>query len=303
MTLAQAAVDNQEASGAKTIAAAGSRLAQKTPKPQPEPAVVSLPALSAEQIVERSVAARGGLAAWQRLQSLAFEGKLDAGKPRKDGGVIGMQNSPQGRAAAKVQMRVSLASQGEASNDKVIQLPFRMEMKRPLMTRIEIPFQGDTALQIFDGKQGWKVRPFLGRHEVEQFSPEEQQVAAGQQDLDGPLVNYAAKGTQIALDGTERVEGRDCYRLRLTLKGGEARRVWIDGQNFLDIRHEGAPRRWDGKMRAVVTHFRDFRPVDGLMIPYVMETSIEGNRATERIILDRVALNPPLDDTRFRKPL
>src|ERR1700759_164949 len=35
--------------------------------------------LSAADVVARNVASRGGLAAWRKVQSLAFEGKLGAG--------------------------------------------------------------------------------------------------------------------------------------------------------------------------------------------------------------------------------
>ncbi len=264
---------------------------------------IQLPALSLQQIIDRNVAARGGLEAWQRVQSMAFEGKMDAGKVRKDGGAIAMMSSPQGRAAAKAQLRAAMAGKVEPVAEKTIQLPFHMELKRPLMTRLEIPFQGETAIQVYDGTQGWKLRPFLGRHEVETFTPDEQKIAAQQQELDGPLINYAAKGNQVALDGAERVNGHDCYRLKLTLKSGEVRRVWIDAQSFLDIGIEGAPRRWDGKMRPVLTYSHDFRSVNGVMVPYLLETTLEGVGSKEKIVFDKVAVNPMLDDSRFKKPL
>ena len=40
---------------------------------------------------------------------------------------------------------------------------------------------GDTAVQVFDGQQGWKLRPFLGRREVEAFTPAE--LAQAQEQL------------------------------------------------------------------------------------------------------------------------
>jgi len=54
-----------------------------------------------------------------------------------------------------------------------------------------------------------------------------------QADLDGPLVDYAAKGTSIELAGMEEVEGRDTYKLKLTMKNGAALYVWIDAYKFL----------------------------------------------------------------------
>jgi len=157
-------------------------------------------------------------------------------------------------------------------------------------------------VQVYDGLHGWKLRPYLGRHEVEPYSDVEARIASDQQELDGPLVNYAAKGTKVTLEGTEAVEGRNTYRLKLTLKGGETRHMWIDAQTFLDTKIEATPRRIDGKLRPVATYFRDYKTVDGVKLPYLMETRVEGRGGSvERINIERVVLNPALDESRFAK--
>ena len=46
-------------------------------------------------------------------------------------------------------------------------------------------------------------------------------MASAQSDVDGRLVDYAAKGTKIDLDGIEKVDGGDNYKLKLTLSGGQ----------------------------------------------------------------------------------
>jgi hypothetical protein len=63
------------------------------------------------------------------------------------------------------------------------------------------------------------------------------------------------------------------------------------------------PRRMDGKMRAVWVTQRDFRQVDGgVKVPFVQETAVEGYRETHKMQLEKVAVNPKLDDMRFVKP-
>jgi hypothetical protein len=98
------------------------------------------------------------------------------------------------------------------------------------------------------------------------------------------------------------LEGRGAYRLKLTLKSGEVRHLWVDAKTFLDVKIEGAPRRWDGKMRTVTTWFRDYKPVDGLLIAHRLETRLDGVPGSESIYIEKVALNPALDGTRFAKP-
>lgn len=222
--------------------------------------------LTAAQIVEKNVAARGGLQAWRAVQTLSMSGKMDAG---------GKQD---------------------------VQLPFVLEMKRQRKTRFELQFNGETAVQVYDGTNGWKLRPFLNRHDVEPYTPEELKSASMQTDLDGPLVDYSAKGTKVELAGVQQVEGHDAYNLKLTLKNGQVQHIWVDAQTFLDVKVEGTPRRLNGRFHPVATYLRDYRSVNGLMIPYVNETVVDGVKKTEKIVVEKVVVNPNLEEARFSKP-
>jgi hypothetical protein len=42
--------------------------------------------------------------------------------------------------------------------------------------------------------------------------------------------------------------------------------------------------------------------VDGLQMPYLIETSVEGIRGSEKINVERIVVNAKLDATRFTKP-
>src|SRR5450631_836045 len=224
------------------------------------------PSLSVDQIVERNVAARGGLAAWRAAKTLTIAGDMDAG---------GKPNHA---------------------------LPFVLKEKRPRKSRLEIVFKDQTSVQVYDGTQGWKVRPFLNRNEVETYTPAEMKSAATEQDLDGPLVDYVAKGTQIALAGSDPVEGHPAYKLKLTLRSGDKRMLWIDAGSFLELKMEGEPRKLDGKLRKVAVYFRDYKTEHGLTTPRVQETAVEGVKQTYKMTITRVAVNEPLDDALFQKP-
>jgi outer membrane lipoprotein-sorting protein len=246
------------------------------------------PRLSAAQIVEKNVAARGGLEGWRALQTLEMRGKMQAGGNRRPTIPV---------PGTKIGQEVAVNRPKEQA-----QLPFLMELSRGRKQRLEIQFNGQTAVQVYDGSQGWKVRPFLNRHEVEKFTPEELKAYQAQADLDGLLIDYAAKGSKVELVGTEQVEGRSAYNLKVTEKSGYARHVWVDAQNFLEIKVEGTPRRLDGKYHPVSTYLRDYRPVNGLMMPYLLETSVDGVRDTEKIEIEEIVSNPKLDDSKFAMP-
>src|SRR5438874_1032826 len=52
-------------------------------------------------------------------------------------------------------------------------------------------------------------------------------------------LDYAAKGTRVELDGMEKVEDRDTYKLKLTFKSGDVTHVWVDAKTFLEAKVEG----------------------------------------------------------------
>ncbi|MEO8418545.1 MAG: outer membrane lipoprotein-sorting protein [Methylophilaceae bacterium] len=225
--------------------------------------------MTAAQIVDRNVAARGGLQAWLAVSTLTLSGRMEAG---------GTKNS---------------------------ELPFVMKMKRPYKSRLEITFQDQPAVQVYDGEQGWKVRPFLGRNEVEPFTPAEAKAAAGWQKLDGPLVDYVNKGTKVELQGTEAVEGHSAYKLMLTMKNGDQRHVWVDRASFLELKIEGEPRKLDGKLRNVVIYYRDYKAEHGLTVPHLLETVVEWGKQPNKphkMYIEHVTVNQPLEDALFAKP-
>jgi len=86
------------------------------------------------------------------------------------------------------------------------------------------------------------------------------------------------------------------------LKTGAVQRVWVDAETFLDVKVSGTPRRMDGKMRDVVVYQRDFRTVQGVKVPFVLETAVDGYRDTHKNELESVVVNPKLDDSLFAKP-
>jgi outer membrane lipoprotein-sorting protein len=204
-------------------------------------------------------------------------------------------------ARRKAALQADSTTEKDAAGQQV-QLPFELDLARPNKSRIEIEFAGKKAVQVYDGSRGWKLRPFLNRNDAEPFTPDEVKVAAEKQDLAGPLVDYASKGTKLALEGVEAVDGHDAYKVKLTMKSGKVEHVWIDTHSFLDVKVEGTPRRMDGKLRTVWVYQRDFRAVGGVMVPYQLETVVDGYRETHKTTISKVTLNPKLAQTAFAKP-
>lgn len=294
--LPAAAAADAAPAAAKAHAAAAP--AAKSPAAASEPQV---PKLTASEVVEKHVAARGGAQAWKSVQTMQLSGKLEAGKGDNIARAMKLSTAAKktGRKGSNAEVA---AANADLDAQKQIQLPFTLDLKRPNQTRLEIEFDGKTAVQVFDGKQGWKYRPFLNRSDAEPFTADEARAESARGELDGPLIDYAAKGNKVELEGSDLVDAQPAYRLKVTPKNGTAKHIWIDAKSFLDVKVEGLPRRMDGKMHPVYVYQRDFRPVQGVMIPFVLETAVDGYPDSHKLLVEKAAINPAFDGAVFAKP-
>lgn len=230
---------------------------------------VSAPGLTAARIAEKNAAARGGLDAWRKIQTMVWAGHV------------------------------------ESANASAPILPFVLELKRPNKTRFEITAVNQMGVRVYDGSRGWKLRPTrTGKPDVQPYTPEELKFAHDEQVIDGPLIDYEAKGIALRLDGVDQVEGHKAYRLSVRLPSGLSRHVWIDAQTFLDIKYEREARNAIGQSGTVSVFYRNYRNIEGLQIPLTIEsgTATAKAKATDKLVIDKISLNPPLDDRRFAKP-
>lgn len=227
----------------------------------------AVPELTASQIVEKNITAKGGLDAWRKIQTMVWAGHI------------------------------------EAENAHTPSLPFVLEMKRPNKTRFEIRAQSQAAMRVFDGSHGWKLRPASnGMPELQPYTAEELSFAQDGQVIDGPLMDYQAKGVDVTLGGVDEVDGHKAYRLNVKLPSGTSHHVWIDTQTFLDIKSDRESRNAFGQPGTVSVFYRDYRAIEGLQIPLTIETGAGSVKATSKMVIDKVVLNPPLEDGTFSKP-
>ena len=221
--------------------------------------------LSAQQIVEKNAAARGGLESWRKVEAMVWVGHI------------------------------------ESTNVPAPRTRFVLEQKRPNKTRFEVKSPAGMGARIFDGSHGWKLRPARGASpEVQPFTAEELRYAHDAPGLDGPLMDYAAKGAAVVLDGRDEVEGRPAYRLKVTLASGVSHHVWVDAETFLDVKVDRVSRGPTGQPATEAMYYRDFRDVEGLQIPFEIESGEE--KGADKMVIDKVVLNPPLDDRMFARP-
>ena len=175
--------------------------------------------------------------------------------------------------------------------------PLRVEMKRPGMMREEVTVDGKSQIRTTNGEVGWGVGTLRKTPVPQVLSAEELKNLANSADFEGPLVDYKEKGNRIELAGKEKVEKRRAYKLVIAMKNGENRIDFIDCKTYLEL-------KWQGRVSDNVfeSYFRDYRRVKGLMVAFEIDSGMLGQPSNQKIVFEKVEVNPPLDDARFGKP-
>ena len=181
-----------------------------------------------------------------------------------------------------------------------MEAPAVMSFKRPRMVRTEFTFQGMTAVQGYDGTTAWMVMPFMGKTDPEKMTADDSKDIEEQSDADGPLVDYKEKGNKVELIGKEDMEGTPVYKIRVTLKNGDIRDIFLDGEHFLEVK-ESSKRKTQGAEIELDTYFSDFKAIDGLMIPHAIESKVK-DQSVSQVTISKVDLNVDLPDSLFKMP-
>lgn len=181
-----------------------------------------------------------------------------------------------------------------------LEIPLVIQQKRPRFVRVDVTFQGKTQTMAYDGESGWKSDPFQGSPDPEKIGGDDLKEAEEQSDLEGPLVDYKDKGHKVELVGKEEVEGTPVYNLKLTLKNGDVRNIYLDAENYLELK-VNLKRKTPGGEVEIDQYVGNYKPVNGVMFPFALETKIKGQTVTQ-ITIEKIELDVPIDDALFKMP-
>ncbi|PWT85101.1 MAG: hypothetical protein C5B58_03630 [Acidobacteria bacterium] len=215
-------------------------------------------------LIAKNIEAKGGATALRDLQTLRLSGKM-------------------------------LVSEGQ------IQFAYAQVKKRPDEVRNEASLQGLTQIEAYDGKEGWKVSPFFGRKDPERMSADDVKALVEDAEIDGPLVDWKTKGSTVEYLGTEDVDGTPAHKLKVVRKDGDVSFVYLDPDHFLEIRVL-TQRMRHGAYEEVETDLGDYEKAAGVFVPTSIEFGGKGAPDKQRIIIDKVEANVPVDDAIFRFP-
>jgi hypothetical protein len=183
---------------------------------------------TAEEIVNKHVAAIGGKDAWQKITSMKQEGTLQV-------------------QGAEVVVTVTVLH-GKGS-------------------RQDLAVMGMNGYQIVTPTAGWSFMPFQGQSKPEPITAEMIKEGADSYDAQGTLVNYKDKGHTVSYLGKEDVEGTECHKLRITQKSGKTETVFIDPTSFYVIRTI-TKQKANGQEMDITTNLSNYKKLpEGIVVP------------------------------------
>ena len=231
-------------------------------------AVPSL-AQTADEIIEKHLAAVGGRAALSKLTSRVATGSISLSTPVGElKGTLEVYNKKPNKSRSLIKVDAAALGGGQIIND-----------------------------QRFDGTAGYIVDSFNGNRAI----TGDQLEAMKNGGFPTPLLTYKDAGVTAALSGREKVGASEAYVIRFTPKSGPGVRVFIDGQSFMLVKTiitVNVP-QLGGPIDQVV-EFSDFRDVDGIQVPYTTRSS--NPLQTTTATLNDVKHNTQIDDSLFAKP-
>ena len=201
----------------------------------------------------------------------------------------------------KIQAVKSLRRTGKFSGGGGFEAAVVEENRRPNLVRQEFNIQGMTGVTAYDGKAGWKIEPWNGKKDAEALSEEEMKSIVEDSDLDGPLVNYRAKGVRVEYVGVDEVEGTDAYKLKVTMPTGDVRLYYMDTDYYVPIKID-TKRMVRGAEREYETILGDYKEVGGWYLPFSVESGVKGGPFRSKVTYEKIEPNVALDDARFAKP-
>jgi outer membrane lipoprotein-sorting protein len=181
--------------------------------------------------------------------------------------------------------------------------PLTVRLLRPNRIREEMTFGAAKSTRAFDGQSAWvqdrensheDLRPLTGG-DLENLRDE------AENGIDGALADYASKGNHVKFEGAAVVEGKTCYKLKVTLRSGHVQFQYLDTQSFLEI-HEEIVRTFNGQDTLIEQSVGDYRSEGGILFAHSFVSGLAGRPQRTTLTIEKIELNPPVDKALFQMP-
>lgn len=172
--------------------------------------------------------------------------------------------------------------------------PYQRWLLRPRKLRVEIDYQRGAEHRILNGDQVWRSDKGSALKAVS--GPGALAVVYQYKQLDLPY--GLLKGSyRLRYAGRENLGGMETDVLDAQDAEGPPMRIHVDGVNHLIVQVSGRI-EVGGAMTELAAEFSDYRPVEGVPMPFRIR-NYAGGMAVSETLMQRYSLHPGDDATRF----
>ncbi len=194
------------------------------------------------------------------------------------------------RATNSVKMTGRVAADGK-------DITMTIWAKRPNMMRREYTVDGQTMVNAFDGTTLWVS---AGTAPPQPMPGPQAAYAKQESEFDSVFVDYKEKGHTLEFLGTEKLNGKDAYRVKVQKKGGPPQDYYLDAETGLEMKISTNAGQGGGPA-VIVTEMSDYRDVDGRLVPFNTKQLVNG-KVMASMAMEKVEFNVPVDESVFRMP-
>ncbi len=177
-------------------------------------------------------------------------------------------------------------------------VPVKVTIVQGKLFRTDFEFGSNAGYSIVTPNEGWSFIPMRSQ-KADPIPQDALNTMQGQLDIAGPLIDYTSKGNKVELQGKENIDGKEAYKIKLTLADGKQATYYIDIKTDLLIQAKQMRKDMTGKETEVITNYSDYKSFDGIMFPQTIASPGNGMTAGSTTF-DTIVLNKVIDESQYK---
>ncbi|MGB2693268.1 MAG: hypothetical protein WBB48_00600 [Thermodesulfobacteriota bacterium] len=218
--------------------------------------------LDLDQVLAKYYESVGGLERWQKLNTMVMKGTI-------------------------------------TSQEK--SMPITAYHLRPNKCRVEFIVKEVMMAQIFNGVFAWQINPLSGNPEPAPMTRGKTNYMKDTCGIENSLIDYKKKGYDVELIGSEEIESKKNYKIRVKYRSGNLETYYINAETFLITKTTGIY-DFDGRETRITTNYKNYKETKGFMVPYLLAVDIHGAPGQEMLNIDEFTFNAKIDPKIFEFP-
>jgi outer membrane lipoprotein-sorting protein len=190
-----------------------------------------------------------------------------------------------------------------------MKIPVEVVMQQDGRMYTKITFMGKTmTMSAFDGENSWSTN-FMTMKPEKSTTEDSENAKRLSKEFPNGLLYYKKLGYSPSLVGSEKIDGVDCFKIKLEKKttlvdGVETPNTefyYLDKESYVPILTESEIMSGDMKGKIGQTKFSDYQEINGLVIAYTQDSGVKDGQS-QSVTFDTVEINPAVDESNFKFP-